>query len=226
MKKQPFVFLFLFGLVSVLYGEPKFEEVKRKVSTVLPSINGWCSQEKAMNFIDLVMEVKPKVCVEIGVFGGSSLFPVACALRSLGEGVVYAIDPWDKFECIKYYDPIKDKANLQWWASIDLEYVYNEYLNLLKRFGIGSYCVTIRTNSARAVDVVNNIDILHIDGNHSEISFLQDVTLYLPKVRPGGYIWLNDALWDDAQLASDFLLDHCEVIKLIDDGNCILFQKR
>ena len=55
---------------------------------------------------------------------------------------------------------------------------------------------------------------------------MQDVRTYLPKVRAEGYIWMNDALCDPKQNAIDVLFDECELIKIIDQGNCMLFQKR
>ena len=74
-------------------------------------------------------------------------------------------------------------------------------------------------------DFIDCIDILYIDGNHSEPASMKDVMLYLPKVRQGGYIWYNDSIWPERQEALDLLSEECEVVKLIDDGNCILFKK-
>lgn len=173
-----------------------------------------------------MIETNPKVCVEIGVFGGASLFPVASALITLGEGVIIGIDPWDKVECIKYFDPVEDQADLQWWGKLNLNYVHNSYLKILKTYGLEKCVITKMMTSEKAAADIEMIDILHIDGNHSEIAFTQDVTTYLPKVRSGGYIWLNDALWESAQMAVDLLLESCEVIKAIDSGNCVLFKKQ
>lgn len=202
------------------------DEIKNQVCTIQPSLQGWCSKEKALTLIDIVTELNPKVCVDIGTFGGSSLFPVACALKFLESGVVIGIDPWDKLECIKYYDPVKDEENLRWWMQLDLDAIYNSYLKEIKRFGLEGYCITMRMTSERAATSIEEIDLLHIDGNHNEQNMTQDAVLYLPKVRSGGYILLNDSLWDDAQKAVDILLKECDVIKLIDCGNCIVFKKR
>jgi hypothetical protein len=76
--------------------DQKAEELKAKISQALPFLEGWCSKEKACAFIDLVLQEKPQTCVEIGVFGGKSLLPVAMALKSLGQGIVIGVDPWDK----------------------------------------------------------------------------------------------------------------------------------
>lgn len=218
---------FAFAL-SPLYADVNSEEdeLKQEVCNILPSLHGWCSQEKAIHFIDLILKVRPKVCVEIGVFAGASIYPVASALKLLNHGVVIAIDPWSPTESLKNLDPHLDQHHIHWWKNIDYNQVYSSYLSLLKMFSLEDVCITIRAPAERAVKVIGTIDILHIDGNHSETSFTNAVKLYLPKVRSGGYIWLNDCLWTEAQTAMDLLLEECEVVKQIDNANCMLFKKR
>lgn len=223
MKK---ILLFIFSLTASLHADRGVEELKKQVCLVLPSLEGWCSREKALNFIDLVLQTKPEVCVEIGVFGGASLFPVACALQHLDHGVVIGIDAWDRLESLKHLDPKRDDAQFKWWSGLDLEAIYQNYLKVFKRFGLEPYCKTILSSSQKAAAQVGNIDILHLDGGHSRSVCTQDVKLYLPKVRPGGYIWLNDSLWEEMQEGIELMLDSCDVVKLIDNGNCILFRKR
>lgn len=226
MKKILSFILSIFCVHSFLNADEKVESLKRQVCEVLPSLEGWCSKEKALHFIDLVLEVKPEVYVEIGVFGGSSVFPVASALKFLDHGTIIGIDPWDKLECIKYFDPIDDSANLQWWGKINLFYIYFTYLNMVRNYGLEKYVKTLKMTSEKAASEIDAIDILYIDGNHSETVSTQDVQLYLPKVRSGGYIWMNDALWTTTQEAVSLLTDACEIVKTIDKENCILFRKR
>lgn len=223
MKKLLFI---LITFVSVLKADESVTILKEYVCRELPWIQGWCSQEKAENFIDLILEVKPDVCVEIGIYGGSSIFPAASALKFLGKGTLIGIDPWDKFECIKYYDPVEDEVNLKWWGSLNLDYIHYTYVSMLKKYKLEEYVKTIKETSEKAISHIESIDILYIDGNHSEIASIRDVELYLPKVRSGGYIWYNDSIWPERQEGLDLLSEACEVVKLIDDGNCILFQKR
>lgn len=222
MKKLLFLFCCLFSL----HADTTVDALKQNVCSVLPTLEGWCSKTKAIEFIDLVLEVKPEVCVEIGVFGGSSLFPVASALKYLGKGIIIGIDPWDKIECIKYFDPIEDAEHLKWWGSLNINYVYQAYNNMLKKHKLDNFVKTIKATSEEAAPLIDKIDILYIDGNHSETCSVQDVLLYLPKVRTGGYIWMNDTLWKERQEAVDLLAVACDVVKLIDNGNCILFKKR
>ena len=220
--------IYFFCLLALVHvqADPQADTLKQQVLVELPKIAGWCSLEKASHFIDLIIETQPKVCVEIGVFAGSSLFPVASALRFLGEGIVIGIDPWDQWECIKYFTSKMDDVHLKWWMHVDLESIYHSYCAMLKKFSLENYCLTIRATSEMAVSQIPSIDILYIDGNHSELSYVQDVQLYLPKVNPGGYIWINDTLNINAQVALECLMKQCDFIKTIDKGNCILFKKR
>lgn len=213
-------------VVSCLHANPDIETLKEKVLAELPYLEGWCTKEKALEFIDFIFENQPATWVEIGVFGGSSLFPVLSAFQFLEHGMAIAIDPWDKIECIKYYDPIKDKTDLRWWGNLNLNQMYSSFIAMLQRHTFEPYCKVIRANSQNAANTIDWIDVLHIDGNHCEIPSLQDAQLYLPKVKKGGYIWMNDSLWEQRQRAVEHLLTECDVVKLIDNGNCILFRKR
>jgi cephalosporin hydroxylase len=223
-KTVKYLICFLVALIP-LNGGP-VEDIKKSVCDAMQGMYGWCSKEKAVQFIDLVLEVKPEVCVEIGVFGGQSLFPVASALKYLDHGVVVGIDPWSLNEIIPYFDPVKEKAHVDWWSRVNMEQIYYSYLNMLSQHQLEDYVITIRNASSQAIHAISQIDILYIDGNHSEAASCQDVKLFLPKVRSGGYIWLNDSLWSDLQSAVDLLFEDCEFIKLIDGGNCILFRKK
>jgi len=224
MKKTLLLFLLFFA--QLLHAHETVEGLKRKVCQELPSIHGWCSREKALNFIDLVLEVRPDVCVDIGTFAGSSVLPVALTLKFLDHGMVIAIDPWDKIETLRYMDPVEESPHMDWWGKVPFPSIYASYLNMVNKYDLGNYCKTIRATSEKAAPEVGDIDILYLDGNHSEVVSVKDVKLYLPKVRSGGYIWLNDSTWTSLQSSIELLQESCDVIRLIDNGNCILFKKR
>ncbi len=230
MKNFFFILLLFLPIANRIHSNGSFsnsDALKQHICEVLPTLTGWCSQEKALSFIDLILEVKPKVCVEIGVFGGGSIFPVASTLKFLEAGVIIAIDPWDKQECIKYFDPITEAPHLDWWERVNLDDIFTQYVNMLKTYQLFDYCVTMRTTSEKAAAEIDLIDILHIDGNHSEFSSIDDVSLYLPKVCSGGYIWMDDAIsFPKTHAAFRLLQEACDPIKSIDNGNCILFKKR
>ncbi|HSX12960.1 MAG TPA: class I SAM-dependent methyltransferase [Chlamydiales bacterium] len=223
MSKIVIAILFCFGF---LQAKGKEDILKDQVCNILPSLEGWCSKEKALNFIDLVLEVKPNVCVEIGVFGGASLFPVASALKFLGKGIVVGIDPWERSECIKHYHPIKERDDYIWWSCLDFNNIYDSYCMMLRRNALGDFCISIKSTSERAASFLKDIDILYIDGNANEQVTVQDVTLYLPRVLSGGYIWINNAHWPQREKAIYLLGESCDFVKSIDNGSCLLFKKK
>lgn len=223
---KPWIFL---GAAICAFAAPTFEEInawKQHVLTTVPKMHGWCSQEKTGKLMDLVLKEKPKVCVELGAFGGASILPVATALRLLENGVIYCVDPWDRLEAVRYFNPLKDKVNIEYWLQTDFGDVYKRFLHIINTWQLNKYCVILQKTSADAAeDIKGPIDFLHIDGNHSEIISLLDVQTYLPKVRRGGYICYNDCFWPERIAAMDLLLESCEFIQFTDQDNCIFLRK-
>ncbi len=187
-------------------GWKTYQKDTLKMQSKLP---GWCTQEKAAKMMDLIYEIKPTVCVEIGVFGGSSLIPTARALKYLKQGKVYAIDPWARLECLEGYSD--QDPNYEWWSQINLEQIYQDFRTALYRLRLNPYCVVMRMTGEKALEnfTDGSIDILHIDGNHTEDVALRDAQMYLPKMKKGGYIWFDDANWSSTRKAWEFLSLNC-----------------
>lgn len=217
------IFLALCASVG-LFADIDWKPYQKDVLLIQSTLPGWCTREKAEKMMNLVYETKPAVCVEIGIFGGSSLFPTACALKYLNYGIVYAIDPWEKAECLTGYSD--NDPNYLWWSSINLEKVYRDFLRLLDSFELNPYCVVMRTSGRKALNTFadGSIDILHIDGNHTEEVALSDAKMYLPKMKTGGYIWFDDANWPTTRKAWEYLSLHCEKDETRSTGEYFLFK--
>jgi predicted O-methyltransferase YrrM len=220
-------FLLLFFAVSFLTAkEHSWSRFKQETLSHQFETGDWCSLEKAEKMMDLIYEVQPTTCVEIGVFSGSSIYPTAKALKYLKKGTVYAIDPWSREECLKGYD--SNDPNYIWWNSIDLENIFHRFLSMLRKHRLESYCTPMRTTSEEALShfADGSIDILHIDGNHTSDIALSDAEMWFPKVKSGGYIWFDDVNWTTTAKAVSYLKDHCEINTTYSIGNeCLLFRK-
>lgn len=233
MKKYGALFLCIALTCSVAFvGGDKWKRHKRKVLSHQKSIPGWCSIEKANRLMNLIYDIRPKICVEIGVFGGSSIYPMASSLKFLEEGVIYAIDPWSNEECIKGYEI--DDPNYGWWNEVNLEKTYLDFLTMLKRYHISKYCIPMKMTSKQALSTFKDgsIDILHIDGSHVADIVMEDAKMYLPKVKKGGYIWFDDVHWvtKDHEEGStihalNWLLQYCDKDKR-SLRDCYLLRKR
>ncbi len=206
---------------AIAVDNPAKEQCKEEVRQVLPYLPGWCSQKKAFAMMDLIFQTNPDVCVEIGVFGGASIFPTAKALKCLGKGFVYAIDPWDVNECVKCYQ-IND-ADYNWWKSLDMEGIFRSFTKLIFDYRLETNCIVIRATSAVAAPLIGEIDILHIDGHNCDEVVLINMTNYLPKVKVGGYIWFEGQA--TAPQAYEIAIQCCQIKKVIESGRCVLLQK-
>jgi len=222
-----YVYLFLVLFVPFLSATPNWARYKKQALPQQKTVQGWCTEAKAEKLMNLIYKTHPKICVEIGVFGGSSIYPTAAALQFLNEGgVIYAIDPWEKVDCLVGYEP--NDANFKWWNMINLEMVYQDFLKMVNDSGFSNYCHVMRMPSLNAVSnfLDGSIDILHIDGNHTEAAALMDAELFLPKVKVGGYIWFDAANWSSTNKAIAFLKEHCVFDVENSAGNeCLLFHK-
>ena len=84
-------------------------------------------------------------------------------------------------------------------------------------------------SSLEAVKVAKGeLDMLHIDGCHSEWSSTTDVCLWLPMVRQGGLICMDDVNWPSTQTAVRFVEKWCDKIEMLDtpESVCGFFRKR
>lgn len=204
-------------------------ELLDRIKTSLPSIHGWCSFDKASKFVDIILEKQPEICVEIGVFGGSSLVPQALALKENNKGMIYGIDPWSTEAALEH---MQGQEHVEWWKKLDIESIFQHCVKNLSKFEVESYCTLVRKKAEDAVHMFadNSIDLLHIDGNHSEDLAFKDASLYLPKVKAGGIIFFDDIWWSEVdnyvttKKAITYLLGECERIDLI-NNECLVFMK-
>lgn len=160
---------------------------------------GWCSLNKAGCIIDYIDDICSRVenptCVEIGVFAGKSALPAALELKRHNKGKLYAIDPWSNEEASKGYEYIPEAH--QYWKQIDLQSIYNFFLSMLKDNQVEEHVNVIRMPSDDA-PVIDNIDYLYIDGQHTDQSH-RDVMKYATKVKLDGYCIADDIEWGNVK---------------------------
>ena len=208
-----------------LISDVQFQQLKKDVVSELE--NSWCSAPKIDLMMELIHQIKPEVCVEIGVFTGSSLLPVAATLKYLRKGHVYAIDAWSNQETVKHIN--NDDPNYVWWSNVDMQAAQKACQELVARWELHSFCSLMQVTSSAAAPQLPEIDFLHLDGNFSKEGSLADVELYLPKVKAGGYILLSNLYLklngEYSKMPSMWrLFDDCEIVWNA-DYNCALFRK-
>jgi hypothetical protein len=196
------------------------------IRTTLPKMEGWCTEPKAVSMAARVLAEKPQLCVEIGVFGGRSLCAMAIALRELGQGKAIGIDPWAVSASLEGYST-EDPNGLWWSHNIDHEAIYRGCLDWLSTLSLTDNVEILRMTNREALPYVQSlpsIDMLHIDGNHSEATSMFDVENYVPLCSPGAIVWFDDTDWASTKTAQRRLEDFCTFEVLI--GTCGMYRKR
>lgn len=185
-------------------------KIKQTAIKYMRQLDGWCSEEKAFILIDLILTTKPQKIVEIGVWGGKSLVPMAYALKTNKKGIVYGIDPWDNNASIQW---MKDEANTAFWSQVDHEAILRRLIQKIDQFELGNHIELLKCTSEGAPPI-SDIDILHIDGNHSDETSYFDTTKWVPLVKSGGWIIFDDMTWSEEGFfttarAVEWLNAHC-----------------
>lgn len=201
-------------LFSIDYSN-SWEQYQSQVLTEQKNFSGWCPLDKAKTIMDIILHNHSEVCVEVGVYGGSSFYPLAATLAYKKQGKAFAIDPWENDPCLEGYQEGVDDKMFKYWGKIDLEEVMKKFVDDMERNNLSSVYSLLRLSSSEAVALFDegSIDFLHIDGNHSEQVSIQDVNSWLPKVKSGGIICFDDAWWESTQKAILILKQSCELMK-------------
>jgi predicted O-methyltransferase YrrM len=154
----------------------------------------WCSVEKAQTLASIVVGLRPRTVLEIGVWMGGSLMPMLLALKFNKRGEAIAIDPWSSEASVVGQTP----ENAKWWGEVDHEAAYRAFLGRLATWGVHDICAVHRMRSDES-PLPPAIDLLHVDGNHAE-QVLRDVNRFVPFVAVGGIVIIDDVAWDGSHV--------------------------
>lgn len=148
--------------------------------------------------LDLLIDKKDLVGVEIGVQGGTN---AKWMLENLDIQKLYLVDPYGKFRC-NNGKPLEDgglypatpkaktacRKNLKKWKD-KIQYVYKYSFDAINYFEKRS------------------MDFIYIDGDHRREALLKDLE-YITKVKLGGLLCGHDWRFESVQRAiNEFVLD-------------------
>jgi len=176
------------------------EKMRQHVTLIATCMGDWCPPAKAFTLSALVMALRPKIIVEIGVWEGGSLIPLALAAQAIGDCNVIAIDPWNAGASVKDQNDV----NAAWWAKAPHEEAYKLFQKRVEQYDLT--CVTTLRMTSDDAPLPAYINILHIDGNHADQA-VKDVRRYAPLVTTGGIAIMDDLEWHGGhvRVAADLL---------------------
>lgn len=189
---------------------------------------GWCSVEKMEKMVEearlaLLDSGDSFTGIELGVFAGRSVIPIADLLHSENvSGMIYGIDPWATAEATKGYS----EENEKWWREVNLPDFLKQSHELVRKYGLHRYVTLITSTSDDAAVLFRGVklDYLHIDGQHVFEQFKRDVDNYVPLCRPSAPIIVDDVGWVGGSQASEYISKLAEYKYSV--GDCGFFVKR
>jgi hypothetical protein len=189
----------------------RIEQVIRRIPL---DEGGGASLLKILLLGDLIVERPVLRLVEIGVYRGRLLLPLALIMRWREAGEAVGIDPYSASAAAQRDDHGRPIDLQEWAAGIDWEGAYEGVRRDITWLGLDGHCRIIRGSSADVVGrfPVRSIDLLHIDGNHDRAAVLNDARLYIPRVSQGGFVVLDDASWSSVKPVRDCLSQHHELV--------------
>ncbi len=190
------------------------------LETTIPFLPGWSSVKQCQTLYELIKLSKCKVSVDLGVFGGRTLYAMALAHKENGGGVCFAIDPWSVEACCEGNN---DPENNLWWSDpekVNLKQLHIGVIELMIKEDLTDHSNIIRFKSDEAVGLFSQIGVLSLDGNHSTEMSCKDVANYAPFIVDGGYIMMDDTKWPTVQPALELILNYgFEEIVRHDEGD-------
>ena len=127
---------------------------------------------------DLMAQLLPRTFVELGTDRGESYFAFCQSVLENKTGTqCFAIDHWHGDAHAGSYDETTFKD-----------------VTAHNRAHYAPFSALIRSTFDEALDrfAEGSIDLLHIDGHHTEEAVRHDLEAWLPKLRPGGILLLHD----------------------------------
>jgi predicted O-methyltransferase YrrM len=189
-----------------------------------PIVEGWTTQEKAETLAGFIIDHKPQLLVEVGIFGGRSMFAMAMALRENGMGTIWGVDPWT-LDAVLEGDI--GPENAKWWTeNVNLESIYEGFVRAVLDLGLFKQCRWVRERGATVARMFNekSIDLLHLDANHSEAASCREVESWHKKLKPGGLLVADDVDWPSVAKSLK-LIRNMGYKPLYDNKQFAVFQK-
>lgn len=177
---------------------------------------GFCSAEKAEHMLEIVRSEKPKQVIEVGVYGGRSLMPMALGVFRNGFGTVHGVDAWRSDACTEG----EPDGWTEVWKTHDFEAVYQQFLKAACEPPFDGIIKIWREHLLKAAELFADqyFDIVHEDGNHSPLIVGQSVRLWAKKLKVGGVFVWDDPGWNNNSSVVD-LVHHGLGLKLVQDCN-------
>lgn len=202
--------------------DPALRERMAAISAGVPvDDGGGSSLIKVFLLAELIIAERLETIVEIGVYRGRLFLPLAGLMAGLGRGTMIGIDPYSPAAAVQT-DVERDGIDLVAWPeTVDWEGIHGEVLAGIARWDLGAHAQLRRARSEEvAADfAARPIDLIHVDGNHDRAAVTRDIELFLPHMKEGGVLVMDDIAWPSVKPVFEQLTaEHELLFSLVETG--------
>ena len=200
-------------------------DIEQALSRIPVDFGGGCSVAKAAVLAELITTHGLDTAVEIGVYRGRSFIPLALAMRAQGHGRAFGVDPYAVEPAMQHDDHgIPLDVIHAFVRDSDWDGIWQSVEEAIDREHVRDFAELLRTTSLNAASrfAPGQLGLVHIDGNHDRDSVESDISTWLPRIRPGGFLVLDDASWDSVSPSMRALSASHELILNVDDKHGLL----
>jgi FkbM family methyltransferase len=197
-------------------GHAERAALNARIIAALRAIEGWCTPRKAVWLAGLIAENRCSRVLEVGIYGGRSLIPMALAVREHApDGRVYGVESWSSDAA---EETATDAVGDVWWRNVELEAVKARFLrNLLDNelAGIVNILEMSSDEALRCLAAIGpfELDLIHVNGSRAEAQALHGVRSWSGLLRPGGILVLDGIAWPSMQEARAYLAGSLSVVE-------------
>jgi glycosyltransferase involved in cell wall biosynthesis/predicted O-methyltransferase YrrM len=182
-----------------LSAESIFEQCISSFQNIIGDFGGGSPVPKTFLMSYLAQEEKLRNFLELGVYRGKSLFPVAYSVY-LNGGQTVGVDAFD-YKTALENDVTEEKkiAIEKFFEKLDLEEIYRDLLVYKEGCSFGQTIQVIRQTTDSffcSTNVANKeFDLVHIDANHDTMYVDRDYKNSLEHIKQGGFFVFDDIDW-------------------------------
>jgi hypothetical protein len=186
-------------------------------------LQGWNSQHPYLS--STLLELRPQVVVEIGVWkGGSTIFMADQLKQTELPAAVIAVDTW--------LGSSEHWLQPEFFAAMSFlnghPALYQKFLSNVVRTGVKDFVVPLPLDSLNAAIVLQGLNIfpgmIHLDGGHDYDSVIADLRAWWPVLVPGGVLvgddYFDDGRWPTVRKAMDDFFGELGLPLEHTDGKC------
>lgn len=160
-------------------------------------LQGWNSQHPYLS--EALLELRPQVVLEIGVWKGGSTIFMAEQLKKAGlPAVVIAVDTW--LGSSEHWINPESFASMSFLNGYPA--LYQKFISNVIRTGTTDFVVPLPLDSLNAAVLMPAMGIspgvIHLDGGHDYDSVMADLRAWWPLLAPGGML-IGDDYYDDGR---------------------------